>query len=430
MKKLILSLAVLMAAGTVSAQDRIVRKARELQIEVQNLVANKERKDKETIEMNEKMKQCMEMIIPTLDNPQTVKELSNAWDIKASLEMYTFSPEVDKIIAHEAFDTLAFATHLYAALEAMEKCYRVEKETGKLAKEDNYSKLNVVRVGQFYNYVAPCGQYFSTNGDQKRALDAFERWLSFADTYTILELQPAFLNDIRQDPQRPMISFFAALTAYGMKDWSTFNKYIDPAQAYEEQKQAAIQLRLQAFLEQNDTTKWATESEKACIADPVINEALIQNLIAYYFNNNKVDNAIAFVDKLIEADSENKLANYAKGVALYNKKDYQAAIPYFDKAIEIDPDYVDAYFNAGVCYSNIGYEINEKLNESKKQVSQAEWNKAIAPVKENYSKAEPYFLKVEELRPEEPDLWAGRLSIVYYILGNKEKQAKYDKFSK
>ena len=430
MKKILFALALLAVAGTASAQDKVVRKARELQIEVQNLMANKERKEKETIEMNQKMKQCAEMIEPTLTSPETKKELANAWDIKAQMEMYAFSPEVDKIIAKQPFDTLAFATHLYAALDALENCYKVEKETGKLNKDENYSKMNAVRVINFQNYIAPLGQYFSQNGDQRRALEAFERWMAFPDTYSILELQPSARESLRTDPQRPMIAFFTALTAYHLKDWTAFKKYIDVAQDYEDQHAAAVQLRLQAFQEQGDTATWAAESEKACIAEPADNEALTQNLMAYYFSHNKVDHAIEFLKKFIEADPESKFANYALGVAYYNKKEYAEAIPYFDKAVELDPEYVDAYFNAGVCYSNIGFEINEKLNASNKKVSQAEWDKAIKPVKDNYKKAEPYFLKVQELRPDDPDLWAGRLSIVYYILGDKKKQAEYDKYNK
>ena len=430
MKKTLIVLALLAVAGTASAQDKVVRKARDLKTEVQNLMANKERNEKETAQMHEKMQQCLELVNQALQSPETNKELANAWDIKAALEMYAFSPEVDKIIAKQPFDTIAFAKHLYASLDAMQKCYEVEKETGRLTKDENYSKLNAVTVMRFQNYVAPCGQYFSQNGDQRRALDAFERWMNFADKYTILELQPQVLNELRNDPQRPMIAFFSALTAYNLKDWNVFNKYIDLAQDYQDQHTAAVQLRLQSFVEQGDTAKWASESEKACIADPDGNEVLTQNLIAYYFNHNQMDKALGFVDQLIAADPENKLANYAKGVALYNKKDYKDAITYFDKAIELDPEYVDAYYNAGVCYSNIGYEINEKLNSSNKKMTQAEWNKSIAPVKEHYKKAEPYFLKVEELRPDNPDLWAGRLSIVYYILGDKAKQAKYDKYNK
>ena len=149
MKKLILSLAVLMAAGTVSAQDKVVRKARDLQIEVQNLMANKQRDEKETAQMHQKMQQCIEMIEPTLTSDLTVKEKANAWDIKASMEMYQFSPEVDKIIAKQPFDTLAFATHLYASLDAMEQCYKIEKETGRVLVEvspEFYRPTDVVNL--------------------------------------------------------------------------------------------------------------------------------------------------------------------------------------------------------------------------------------------------------------------------------------------
>ena len=47
--------------------------------------------------------------------------------------------------------------------------------------------------------------------------------------------------------------------------------------------------------------------------------------------------------------------------------------------------------------------------------------------KDEYAKAEPFFLRVRELEPDNPHKWASRLSTVYYILEDKAKQAEMDK---
>ena len=60
-------------------------------------------------------------------------------------------------------------------------------------------------------------------------------------------------------------------------------------------------------------------------------------------------------------------------------------------------------------------------------MTQAQYNNAIKPVREAYAKAEPYFLKVKELEPDNPHKWASRLSTVYYILEDKAKQAEMEK---
>ena len=90
-----------------------------------------------------------------------------------------------------------------------------------------------------------------------------------------------------------------------------------------------------------------------------------------------------------------------------------------------DESYAGILDNAGVCYSNIGYDINESLTG--KKMTPAQQKAEIQKVKDEYAKAEPYFLRVKELEPENPHKWASRLSTVYYILENKAKQAEMDK---
>ena len=62
-----------------------------------------------------------------------------------------------------------------------------------------------------------------------------------------------------------------------------------------------------------------------------------------------------------------------------------------------------------------------------KKMTEAQNKAEIAKVKAAYAKAEPYFLKVQELEPENHAKWAGRLATVYYILENKAKQNEMEK---
>ena len=418
MKKLILTLAVLLSVGTASAQDRQVRKSRDLMEEVQNLMANKQRKEKETLEMQEKLQKCKEMIAPTLTSPETKKELANAWDVQSKLYKFTFSPLLDQVIAKQPTDTLALYQNVLGALDAMEECFKVENASGK---EPVYSKLNEVDVERYRPYLAYCGQMFFTNKQYTKAVEAFSVWMDYCQRYTILAENAA---NLIADPQTPQIAYFTCLCAYFAKDFTTLNKYISQAKFYEEEIDNVNQLYATALIEQGDTAAWAAELREQAVAHPN-NEAPIQNLLAYYFNKKQEAEAAKFAKELIDADPNNKLANYAIGVAYMNSNKFEQAIPYFDKAIEVDPDYTDAYYNAGVCHSNYGYAINEKLNG--KKMTQKQYDAAVAPVKEQYRLAEPYFLKVKEMMPDKPEMWASRLSTIYYILGNKAKQAEMDK---
>ena len=179
------------------------------------------------------------------------------------------------------------------------------------------------------------------------------------------------------------------------------------------------------LIEQGDTVTWLKVGREIVTSDPASSDAIIQNIMAYYLNRGMNADALAFADDILAVDASSKLGNYAKGIVLMNTKKYEDAVTSFDKAIEADPEFSDAYFNAGVCWSNHGYDINESL--SGKKMTDAQFKEAVKPVKAAYEKAEPYFLKVKELEPDNSDKWASRLSTVYYILGDKAKQAEMDK---
>jgi tetratricopeptide (TPR) repeat protein len=413
MKKIFCTLALVVAASSLSAQDKVVRKARTLKEEVQNLIATQQRNEKQQAELETKLAQAMEMITPTLTSPETKKELANAWDVKAQLHKYTFSPLLDKIIAKEATDTLALYTNVVAALDAMEECYKAELASGK---EPVYSKINAIDVARFRQYIAYCGQMFFQNKQYDLAKQAFIRWMQYPETYTIVASDETVTND----ENKAQIAYFTCLSSYFAKDYKTLQSYIPQARAYEPEKANVNQLYITSFIEQGDTAQWLSACRELVLEDPNNNEPVAQNVLAYYFNKGQFDTALAFTEELLAKDADSRIGNYSKGLVLMNNKDYRNAITFFDKAAEIDPTFSDAYYNAGVCYSNIGYDINEQLTGKKMTAAQ---NKAeIEKVKAEYAKAEPYFVKVRELEPDNSDKWASRLRTVYYILGNKAKE--------
>ncbi|MBR1681985.1 MAG: tetratricopeptide repeat protein [Bacteroidaceae bacterium] len=422
MKKIMFAIALLAVVGNATAQDKVVRKARDLKEEIQNLVANRERSEKETAQMQQKLQQCFEMIEPTFTSPETKKELANAWDIKAQLHKFQFSPLLDNVIAKQPTDTTALAEGIYATLDAMEECYKAVQVLGLKGEKDPYTVPNKADVIRFRQFIAFCGQMFFQNGQYEKAVDAFSRWMRYPQTYTILGADAQALAD---DEQTPQIAYYTCLVAYFAKDYKTANEFFPQARQYNEEKAQVNQLYMANLLEQGDTAAWLKAGREIVLEDPDANEGVMQNIMAHYLNRAMNEEATSFVDEILAIDESNKFGNYAKGLLLMNAKKYEEAIPFYDKAIETDPEFSDAYYNAGVCWSNHGYDLNEALTG--KKMTQAQFNEAVKPVKEAYAKAEPYFLKVQELEPENPHKWASRLSTVYYILENKVKQAEMDK---
>lgn len=44
---------------------------------------------------------------------------------------------------------------------------------------------------------------------------------------------------------------------------------------------------------------------------------------------------------------------YTQGIAEFKKENYKAALPYFEQAVKVDPDFAFAWDNIGVCYRNL-----------------------------------------------------------------------------
>ena len=422
MKKIFLVLALAAVASTASAQDKVIRKARELKEEVQNLVALPERNQKQENELTEKLAQCMSMIEPTFNNPETKKELANAWDIKAQLHMFLFNPLLNNVIAKQPTDTARLAQNIFASLDAMEECYKATQALGLKDDKDPYTLPNKLKVLQFRPYVAYCGQMFFQNQQFPQAVDAFKRWMNYPKTYTILGSDA---EQLAMDETTSQIAYYTCLSAYFAKDFDTLLQYMPEARKYTQEKDQVNQLYLTVLIERGDTASWLKAGKEIVLEDPSSNEAVTQNLLAYYFTKGDFKAAQGFADELLASDAESKLGNYAKGLVFMNDHKYADAIPFFVKSTEVDPSFSDAYYNAGVCYSNIGYEKNEALTGKKMTVAQQ--NAEIQKVKDEYKKAEPFILKVQELEPDNPHKWATRLRTVYYILGNKAKESEMAK---
>lgn len=64
----------------------------------------------------------------------------------------------------------------------------------------------------------------------------------------------------------------------------------------------------------------------------------------------KFDEAEETLTQAIKYDKNNVEAYYYRGCAKMNAKKYQEAVSDFEKAIELKPDYADAYFNLGRAY--------------------------------------------------------------------------------
>ena len=118
---------------------------------------------------------------------------------------------------------------------------------------------------------------------------------------------------------------------------------------------------------------------------------LIFEEVNYYLAQNDNDALLKSLDVAIKAAPENKILQFAKGMALGNLKKYTAASLAYLEAIKIDADYFDAYNNLAGLYLDQTVALIEKMNSL--GLSQADQKKYASIKKKRnslYISAKPY----------------------------------------
>jgi len=92
------------------------------------------------------------------------------------------------------------------------------------------------------------------------------------------------------------------------------------------------------------------------------NTGLIFEEVNYYLAQNDNDALLKSLDVAIIAAPNNKILQFAKGMALGNLKKYNEASQAYQEAIKIDADYFDAYNNLAGLYLDQTVALIEKMN--------------------------------------------------------------------
>jgi len=162
------------------------------------------------------------------------------------------------------------------------------------------------------------------------------------------------------------------------------------------------------------TEKYATEGLAKYPNDGTLNSFLFNT----YISLGKKDLALSKAKAAVEANPNDKFANYNAGTMLLEAKEYEQAVKYFKKALEIDPKYENAIYNIAACYINWGIQVREKEEEA---------NKTEKSYLQYFENAKTYLEQLVELSPNDYKTWE-RLGQVYAVLGMKEKaEAAFNK---
>ncbi len=401
MKKVLFSLILLLSASFVFAQEKALKEARK--------IANSTSPD---------FAKAEELINQALENPET-KDLAETWNVAGLIQKKKSEEEIKKAYLRQSYDTLLVYNSVLNMCKYYFKCdelAQIPDEKGKI--KNKYRKANASSImGERGNLINGGIQYFNEDRS-KEALDFF-------GTYVDMASLPMFEEEnlLQTDTILPQIAYYASLAAAKIEDYPSILKYAPYAKDNKEVGKYAMEFISTALKAEGDTLQWIASLKEGMQKYPE-HSVFFGNLVDYYSNHDKFDEAMEFTDDMLAMDSGNAFYLYVKAYLYHNMKDYDNAIDYYVKTTEADPTYAEAYSNLGLVYCIQAQEFSETMPTN---VYDPAYKEQQVTLKEFYEKAKPCYEKARELKPDEKELWLNGLYRVYYNLDMGEEFSEIEK---
>lgn len=410
MKKFMLMAMMAAAATTTFAQDALVKEAKKL--------FSKSDFDG-----------AAQVLAPALTSSETL-EKDAAWNMQAeimygkynALQTIEMENKVKQVTA--PFDTLGMYRAAVAAWEAVLKCDELDQLPDAKGKvKIKYRSPAQMKYKNFGIALVQAGQFFYQQKDYENALKAWKYYLGMKETPIFAEVK-----DFPKDPFYGDIAYYAAFLSYQEHHYDDAVKYAaivaqDPEKA-DEANEIMLFSKKETLKTKADSLEYLNMLKGFHQQNP--QEERYFNLLMDYYVRAKDSQAMnAWVEEELAANPQNKMAWALKGEAQMNNREWDAAVASYQKAIEIDPTFVQVLFNAGVCLNSKAIDLKDELadkNTGGLTPENAEKVKAIL------AESKVFLEKTKELDPyREKVNWAYPLYQIYYSLGDEAKAAEMEK---
>jgi len=258
------------------------------------------------------------------------------------------------------------------------------------------------------------GSYYYEQKDYKNALRFFDAYINYPN---IPQMQGLGLE---KDTLIPLITYYCGLCATQAEMPAVAVKYYEKVKDNMDSKW--IYARLSDDYSQLKDTVNMIRMFKAGAQKFPQESYYVRSLINYYINQNKMDEALSWINAAIELDPKGAVLWNVKGRIL-ESTNIEEAKKCYQQSIDLDPNFAEALGNMGRIYYNKAVEdlarINAIRDDKKYKIEKAK-------LKTSFQTPLPYFEKAYQLNPDERD-YVIALRGIYY---NLEMDAKYQEMDK
>lgn len=266
------------------------------------------------------------------------------------------------------------------------------------------------------------GNDFVTQGVQKFEAKDYEGAVKSFENNIIVASSDVYVGVIDSG-----IYFNAGLAAYNGKIYDKAITYFQKCAELKYEGTMPYFLMYNCYMAQKDMENAEATLKKVFQLYPDDKDVVMQ-LVDYYINNNKLEEAYASLKLAKEKNPNDHTLYWAEGVIYMRQDKYDLAITALTKSIELKGDQYDTQFNLGVCYYNKAVEMFQKANEI---MDVAKYNVAVGEANAVFINAIPYFEKASQLKPDDVDSLKN-LKELYFRLRtvNPQYETKYNEIMK
>ncbi|NDK54410.1 tetratricopeptide repeat protein [Pontibacter fetidus] len=331
----------------------------------------------------------------TLDKAQTEidKAISHEKTKDKAKTWFTRGTIYQDIIGHPIYGKLATEKTPTIVIESYNKTIELD------GKDGQYGKQVPARMEQLYGVVLNQAVENHNNQVWDKAIENYE---------LALKVKPGDTTALK----------YGAYAAINAKDYKKalgfFDTLIKTGQAGEDVYKTKVQLLQESEASDEQVMAALAEGLKAHPNSVY----MMQEELRYYLKNNRADEALSKLEKAIEKDPKNASLYAVLGNLQEKKGNLDGAYKSYQKAIEVDPKNFDAYYNLAVLEFNKGVNVAKKAEKMDYATYQKKGKAVEAEANKYFQASVPYFEKAIEIQPEDQAALKNLLS-VYTRLGRK-----------
>jgi len=244
-----------------------------------------------------------------------------------------------------------------------------------------------------------------------------EAFIYFQKTLEVKEM-PVFQGELDT-----AVIFNTAIAAQRSEDYDNAIKYYEKSITLGYGEGDTYSLLADSYKAKGDTLTYINKLKEGFEKYPS-NQNLLGGIINFYIlESDNASEAFKYLELAREKDPNNPQF-YSAEAHLYDKTgDRETAKEKYKKAIELDPNFFEAYYNLGVLYFNEGVELTDKANAI---TDNKKYEEAKKIADDKFLESLPYIEKAHELEPADKGIMQTLKNLYYRFKIND----KYEEISK